>query len=253
MRSARDAAGPRGADVILLQHLQHGRADLAGDDAEMDEAQGQRRQDEMEQRADEGPAVARDQRVDGVEAGDGMGRGDVAGDPSRARQDAEPAIEDIDQQQPQPEGRGRDSGDRDGAAHLVDGLVLGHGREHAQRNAEDDGQQQGGDGELDGRREEQQDIVDHRPLGADRDAEIPMQQPADIGDVLHGDRLVEAELGPDMGDGRIGGALARHHPRRVARDHMGDDEGDDRDAEDDEDEENQPAADRIGKGHAGRS
>ena len=42
-----EALGPRRADVVLLQHLEHGRAGDAGDQRDVDAAERDRRQDQV--------------------------------------------------------------------------------------------------------------------------------------------------------------------------------------------------------------
>ena len=109
----------------------------------MHETQGQRRQDEILQGAPEGGPVEGEKCIDGIETGQGIGRRNAAPDASGARQPAELAIEDEDEQQAQPERWSRNSGDRDGAGDLIEPAVSVDGGENAERDAGDDGEAEG--------------------------------------------------------------------------------------------------------------
>ena len=54
-----DALGARGADVVLLQHLEHGRARDAGDQRDVDEAERDRGQDQVLEPRPEAPGDRR--------------------------------------------------------------------------------------------------------------------------------------------------------------------------------------------------
>src|SRR5258708_1000005 len=66
------------------------------------------------------------------------------------------------------------------------------------------------------------------PVRAERVAEIAVQKIADIGHELLGQRLVEPELGADLGDRLRGrgkaGEIGRRIARQQARQHEGDDD-----------------------------
>ncbi len=196
--------------------------------------------------------VAGQQGIHREQPGDVRGRPDRRVDTAGTGQQTEAAVEHVDQQQPQPECRHGNAADRDGARDLVDGAVARDRREHAERYAEQHRQQQGVERQFDRGREEQPQILEHRPLGADGNAEIAVQQFCDVGDVLLRHRPIQAEFGANVSHRLLGGALARHHARRIARDQVRNGEGDDADAEHHEDEKDQPAADDVGEGHGCR-
>ena len=154
-------------------------------------------------------------------------------------------VEDVGEQQPGEEHRQRHAGRRHDPAEMVDPGALLHRRQHAQRNGDDDGQDQGEQGELGRGRQAGGDLGHHRLAGAERVAEIAVRQIADIGDELLGQRLVEAELGADLGDrlracrqaGEIGRRIARQQPRQH--------EGDDDDPDDARDRRRQPRQQQL--------
>ena len=122
-------------------------------------------------------------------------------------------VEDVDEQQPGEEDRQRHAGRRHDPAEMVDPGALLHRRQHAQRNGDDDGQDQGEQRELGRGRQAGGDLGHHRLAGGERVAEIAVQQIADIGDELLGQRLVEAELGADLRDRlRARGQARRNRP-----------------------------------------
>src|SRR3989442_1232048 len=106
-RSLVQPLGPRGADVVLAQHLQHGRARGPNQHRGLEEAERRRRQ---EQRAQAGPEPAR---------------------PALEAAGLEPAElhrEEEDQQQARPERRHRDANLRDDHRQVVARAPVARGR-----------------------------------------------------------------------------------------------------------------------------
>ena len=117
----RQPAGARGAHEVGGQHRQHRGAGHARDRREREDRERQRRQDELLEARHEHFAVAGDQAVDQVEAGDLRRRAEEDVEPpERRRRDAQQVIEDVDQDQPGEEHRQRHAGGRDHAAGMVD-------------------------------------------------------------------------------------------------------------------------------------
>jgi hypothetical protein len=69
---AREPLGARGADVVLAEHFEHGRARHARDHRERHGAQHDGRKDQVVQRRPEGIGIAGAQRVDQEEASFGL-------------------------------------------------------------------------------------------------------------------------------------------------------------------------------------
>ena len=87
--------------------------------------------------------------------------------------------------------------------------------------------------------------VEHRELEDDRVAEIAVEEAARGRQELHGDRLVEAELGVDARDVRIGRAVAEHRAGGIARQQPHEDEDDHHDEEEGRDDLQQPTDDEA--------
>ena len=132
----RQAAGPRGAHEIRRQHRQHRGPRHARDRRQREDRQRQRRQDQLAERGAEGLEIARDQRIDQIEAGHRRRRAvEHVEPPERRRRPAEPEIEDIDQHQPGEEHRQRHARRGRHPAEMIDpGARPGRG-ENAERHA----------------------------------------------------------------------------------------------------------------------
>ena len=90
----------------------------------------------------------------------------------------EPAVEDRQHNEGQPEGRRRDADQRDRTGDMVDPAVSPHRRQHAERQADQEGKDEGDRRELERRGRVVDDVLQHRPARGDRDAEIAMQPAA---------------------------------------------------------------------------
>src|SRR6267143_5129337 len=114
-RSIREPLGPRGADVVLLEHLEHARARYAGDQRRLVEAERKRGQDHVLDRA---------QRV--------REHGDVA----RRGQPAQAHGEEVDEVEAQPEAGNADAEQRDQHEPAVPGGASVGRRDRAGRHAD---------------------------------------------------------------------------------------------------------------------
>ena len=92
------------------------------------------------------------------------------------------------------------------------------GGEHAERDAEDDGQAQAREGEREGVGRLLANLLEDKTIRANRSAEIAAQEVAKEACVLDRGRIVEPELHPQLGNslGR-GSGVAQHDERRVSR------------------------------------
>ena len=131
--------------------------------------------------------------------------------------------------QPEHEDRHRHAGVGDDHRADVGGGVAPVGGDHAERHADDDGERQRHDRQLDRRRQPlDEHLGDGSALG-ERLAEVAVEQVAEVPEELHDDRLVEpVALGERVAD-LVRRPLAEGRPARVARDDPGEDEhrGDD--------------------------
>src|SRR3989441_2702508 len=118
-RRTAHAFGPRRADVVLAQHLEHARPRQPRDAGGREEPEGDRRQDEVLERA-----------------------------PPRGGQEVELHREHEDQHDPQPEGRHRLPQQGDDRRDVVDHGVAPHGRDDAGGDRQAERHQQGGTREL---------------------------------------------------------------------------------------------------------
>ena len=189
----RNAGRPGGLDVVGFEDLQHRRAHHAGDRRHDAEAEREGGQHELMQRRAERRPVAGEQAVDDVEAGDRLRRRDPGAEASqRRRRHAQQIEEDVERQQPGPEGRHGDAGHADDAAEMVDRGVAMDGRLDAERDAQHQRDQQAGQGELERCRQALPEILQHRPAGRRALAEIAVHDARDVAPVLDPGRLVEA-------------------------------------------------------------
>ena len=195
------ALGARGAHVVLAQHLEHGRAGHARGHRRIAIAGGERRPDQHAQVVDR---IDPDRHV-------GDGRHPRHAEPGLRRdQDAE------DDQDAEPERRHGDAGDGEGPHHVVDPGILLHGRDGAERDGEQDGGHRRHDRDLQRQLEAQADLLDDRPPGPHRLAEVEGGEALDEAEELHGHRLIGADLRPAVAqDLRIDAAAAGREPEHA--------------------------------------
>ncbi len=187
----------------------------------------QRRQDKLLQARHEHLAVAGDQAVDQVEAGDLRRRAQEGVEPpERRRRDPEQVVEDVDQDQPGEEHRQRDAGGRDHAAEMIDERSrLGRG-EDAERHRDQHRDDQAEQRQLGRGRQAVADVGHDRLAGGERCAEIAAREVGHVVAELHDQRLVEPELDADLldrllgrgGPREIGGRIAGQRARQQERD-----------------------------------
>ncbi len=107
-----------------------------------------------------------------------------------------------------------------GPAVLAEGCV--DPERHARRHADDDAERR----KLDRGREDPADLLDHRPVGNGRGAEVALQDAADVAQELHRERLVEPKLLTRRGVGLGRGLVADDRHDGIDRHDAADDEGD---------------------------
>ena len=198
----------RGAHVVVADHLEHRRAREAGQQADAEGREDERGQDQVLERLPEQARVEVDERVDRVEAGDVRRRVDAGVEPARAGQPVEAVEEDVEGDEGDPErGIEMPASDAD-AQHVVGGLVAPQRREDAERDAEDRRDQHRVERELGGRRDELAEVVRDRVMRERRLAEVAVQHVPEVDDVPLRQRLVEAVVRFERGDGgRVAGRL----------------------------------------------
>ena len=134
-RKRRQPLGAGGADVILAQHLQHGRPRHAGDDGERHGAEHDRRQDEMRQRRAKAPRSPDSSVSISRKPVTGSMKYCTAMRPDTGVQ-SELHREQQDQQQSPPEDRHRIAGERDPHDAVIEDGVAPDRRHDAGRQAE---------------------------------------------------------------------------------------------------------------------
>ena len=137
----------------------------------------------------------------------------------RGRRDAEQIEHDVDQQQPGPEAGQGDARHRNDAPEMVDQRFPVQRRQHAQRHAEQQRQQQAGQCQFQRCRQALEEILQHRAPGGGAFTQIAVQQPDDIAFVLHRYRLIEPHLAFDRLEVFRRGEGTGLHQRRIARQH----------------------------------
>ncbi len=98
-----------------------------------------------------------------------------------------------------PEDRHRVAGERGAHQDVVEDRAASDASDDASRQPDGERDQQGAERQLDGRREQGQELRQYRLAGDDRLAEIAMGEVVEIDEVLLPERLVEAELGEELG------------------------------------------------------
>ena len=111
------------------------------------------------------------------------------------------------------------------------------GGKDARADPDHDGDDQRGEGELDGRGQGLRHVLHDRVMGAQGHAEVTMDDAGQKVAVLHHDRLIEVQLAAHAGDVRRRDALPGQGAGGVARNHVHADEGDQADAQEQRDQE----------------
>ena len=170
---------------------------------------------------------------------------DADADVALDRQPAELDGEDIDQAIADDEGRHRKAQHREAHHEAVDQRAVAVGGQHAERHGEADGDDQGADRQRQRRLDALGDQLGHGLLEEEALAEIALQDVADPDGELRPDRLVEPELGADVGDLVGGGVVAGDHRRRIARRQPQHEEDEDRHHRKNGDDGDQAAGDEV--------
>ena len=153
--------------------------------------------------------------------------------------------EQQDQQQAPPEDRHRVTGERAHHHAVVEHRIAAYRGEHAGRDADHQREHDRAQRELDGGREQGQELVQHGRLRDHRLAQVAVQQAADVDAVLHQHRLVQPVLVHQRCvacrvDAALAGQcldrVARHQPDQEEREQRHADEGRDDEAEAGQDE-----------------
>ena len=153
--------------------------------------------------------------------------------------------EDVEDRERQPERRNRDAAEAEDPDELVGEAIVSERREEAEPDPDDDREDDHEDRELGRGGEGDREVLRHRVVGLGRDAEVALEQVAEVHEVLHDHRLVEAlRLAELRDDGRIARRpLPQRGLRRVGGHQVGEREGDERDAEDQQDADTQAERD----------
>ncbi len=159
--NGREPLGPRGAHIVVAEHLKHGGAGLAGNHAQRNGSEHDGRKYEMADRRLEGARLAGDETVDQHETGDRrkeIGERDPAGD----RRPLQRHGKEDDEQQAPPEDR-HGKTDEGGAHHrVIEDSAAAHRREDAGGNAEHNRESHSAERELNGCGKQRQELLRHR-------------------------------------------------------------------------------------------
>ena len=123
--------------------------------------------------------------------------------------DGEGVLEDVAEHEDR-DGHAEQRGQHGRGVHP--GLVAAGGHV-AERDAEPDGDEQGEHRQLDGRREQAEQLLGHRRPGGGRDAEVALHHASHVRQVLLEDRAVEAVQPVELPDGVGGRPLAEQRLR----------------------------------------
>jgi hypothetical protein len=219
----------RELDVVGAQHLEHLGPHQPHDQRELEQRQRDRRQDQVL------PALC----------GQQPGRPPAERDRVAAavrRQHAELNREHEDQQDPDQEGRQRDADQRRGEQELRQPRVPLQRRIHAHRNAGDDRDDRGGEGQFERGGQPLLDQRRHRAPLPQADAEVALHRVDDEVAELHEKGLIEPQVGAQPRAVLGCGILAEHLRHRIA-DVLEQQEGDERDRQHHEDRLQQSADD----------
>ncbi len=151
--------------------------------------------------------------------------------PPARREPAQAVEEDVKNEQGHPERGHRDAEEAEHPQAAVHRAAPAHGGEHAEADTDQDRDDDGEHGQLDGGRDVLAEVGGHGPMALLGHPEVAVKQLPQVDDVLLGHRLVEAVLVVESLDyGRVAqGALAQVGGSRVGRDQVGEDEGYERD------------------------
>ncbi len=203
--------GPRRADEVLIEDLEHIGARIAAPLRDQHEREHGDRQDEMPQRIEEAAAVG-------------------AVIPAR-RQPAQSLRENEDREQAEPEGRQRQRHHRRDRRGMVEKRTTLHRRQDSDRHSDEKRQAERRSHQLESRGQPVEHDVAHRLAAEEAIAPIAGEDAGGPFEILHPDRLIEPELNLDAlnvlrGHRRV----QRIHRERPARGEVHQREADDRNA-----------------------
>ncbi len=121
------------------------------------------------------------------------------------------------EKRPKDEGRNADADHRNGRAHVIEPTVALHGGEGAEGNANDEGDGERDEAELEGGGElVADDLVDGAIGVFEGRAEVAAEETSEVVEVLPVERFIEAVVGLEIaedfrGDGFFGGERAAGH------------------------------------------
>ncbi|MNY13254.1 hypothetical protein D3C86_1463830 [compost metagenome] len=216
----RQALDPCSDDVFLGQLFEHEAAGHAADVGDRVQAEDQRGQDDVPERAGKGLPVTRQCRVDQQQARDVRHHAVVGQvDPPCPTGPTQPGVEHQQAHHADPENRRGVTEQGDHPCHMVAQAALVAGGDHTQRQADEDAEQDRQGGQFDGRREHPLDVFKHRVAGQQRVAEITVQQVVEVQAELGPDRFVQAHGPVHLVVGGAVGVRADHGQHRVQRHH----------------------------------
>ena len=235
-RATGQALRPGRAHVVLVEHLQHGRAGEPRQQPDGVERQHQGRQHEVRDGVGERRPLPGQQGVHRVEAGHSGGRGVGGREPSGARREVELVGEDVERDHRQPERRHGDAHHRHQAQRAVGEVPAPHGRDDPEADADEDRRHDRADGDLQGRGHRGGQVRDHRAVRLLGLAEVTVHEVGEVGQVLRGQRPVEPVVGAvGRHDRRVGrGLLPQVRRHRVAGHEVRQHERHQRDADDEQ-------------------
>ena len=174
-------------------------------------------------------AVAGDQAVDQIEAGDVRRRAEEDVEPpERRRRPAEQIVEHVDQDQPGEEHRQRYARGRDDAAGVIDERVRPRRRQDAERHRDQHRDDQAEQRQLGRGRQPGLDLVADRLAGGQRIAEIAAREIVDVAArTARSSGLSRPSLHADLLDRLLGGGGPGEIGRRIAGQRARQQEGDD--------------------------
>ena len=250
---AGQALGGRGRDVVLVENLQHRRADEPDQRRDRQARQYEHRQCQVPDGVPEHRRSAGEQGVDGVHAGDVRRRGVLRAEPASVGRDAEQVEEHVEHHDREPEGRCGQPDQRARPDRVVGGAVLADRGPQPHRDADDQREQHRRHGELQAGRNVLRQVGQHRVAGALGSAQVTVGQVSQVGEVLRDERLVQAPFRPIgrddrrivlRGFGEVGrGRVAGHQLNEKERQH--------RHAQQQTDGDQELASEEPGKGASG--
>ena len=161
-------------------------------------------------------AVARQQRINGHQAGAARHHTvQTKVHPPGAAHPAEPGIEHQQSHHPDPEDRRRVARQADNAHDIIGDAIAPRRRQHAQRNTEARADENRHRRQLHGGREDADNVVHHRFPGQQRVAQIAVQQVDEIDAKLGGQRFIKPQLMVNLLVGTLVSVRANNRQHRV--------------------------------------